>query len=207
VTAGTFRQDLYFRLKVVTVKLPPLRERRDDIPLLAAHFLKEFSQRHGKHVTSISEPVRRAMAAYDWPGNVRELRNLIESMVVQDHDGVLGMDDVQEGDTLQRLSLPDRQTTGPAALVGRPLTEVERYYIEQALQLTNGNREEAARLLGIGERTLYRVIQDWKLQDRIRDALQQSGGNVEEAARLMNVKEQMLQRKIKKWGLQPAETA
>src|SRR5947207_2649111 len=93
VAAGTFRQDLYYRLKVLTVKLPPLRERRQDIPLLANHFLKEFNERHGKQVKSIAEPVRKAMATYDWPGNVRELRNLIESMVVQDLDGVLGLDD------------------------------------------------------------------------------------------------------------------
>ncbi|HEV3260215.1 MAG TPA: helix-turn-helix domain-containing protein, partial [Gemmataceae bacterium] len=201
VTGGTFRQDLYFRLKVVTVKLPALRERREDIPLLTAHFLKEFNQRHGKRVTGISEAVRKAMPAYDWPGNVRELRNLIESMVVQDHDGVLGMDDIQEGDGLRRMQLPDNHAAGPGNLVGRPLNEVERYYIEQALELTNGNREEAARMLGIGERTLYRVIQDWKLQDRIREALHESGGNLREAAKHLGVTEQILQRKIKKWGL------
>jgi len=204
VAAGTFRQDLYFRLKVVTIKLPPLRERREDIPLLADHFRKEFSQRHGKQVRDFSPAVRRGMAAYDWPGNVRELRNLIESMVVQDHDGILDLDDIQEGDTLRALPSADRPAISPGGLVGRPLTEVERYYIEQALQLTGGNREEAARLLGIGERTLYRVMQDWKLQDRIKEALQVSGGDTAEAARALGVKEPVLQRKIKKWGLQPA---
>src|SRR5207249_552212 len=89
VTAGTFRQDLYYRLKVVTVRLPPLRERREDIPLLTAHFVREFSQRHGKRVNGVADPLRKAMATYDWPGNVRELRNLIESLVVQDTDGIL----------------------------------------------------------------------------------------------------------------------
>ena len=88
VAAGTFRQDLYFRLKVVTLMLPPLRERRADIPLLAAHFLKEANSKHGKNVVGIAEPVRQALASYDWPGNVRELRNLIESMVVMDMDGI-----------------------------------------------------------------------------------------------------------------------
>src|SRR5262249_50132315 len=88
VEKGTFRQDLYFRLKVVTVKLPPLRERREDIGLLTAHFIKEFNQRHGKKVTGVAEPLRRALYSYDWPGNIRELRNLIESMVVQNQDGV-----------------------------------------------------------------------------------------------------------------------
>src|SRR5438270_12516716 len=117
------------------VKLPPLRERREDIPLLATHFIKELSARHGKEVKTIAEPVRRAMAAYEWPGNVRELRNLIESMVVQDQDGVLGMDDIQEGDSLRRLQLPDQPAVGPSNLVDRPLTEVERYFVEHALQL------------------------------------------------------------------------
>ena len=157
VAGGTFRQDLYFRLKV--------------------------------------------MAAHDWPGNVRELRNLVESMVVQDRDGVLGMDDIQEGDGLRRLHLPDNHAAGPANLVGRPLTEVERYYIEQALELTNGNREEAARMLGIGERTLYRVIQDWKLQDRLREALHEAGGNLREAAKHLGLREEAVKRKVKKWGL------
>jgi two-component system response regulator HydG len=203
VTAGAFRQDLYFRLKVVTIRLPPLRERREDIPLLAAHFLKEMNHRHAKQVAGISEPVRKAMAAYDWPGNVRELRNLIESMVVQDQDGILDMNDLQEGDALKRLPLPDHVASGPAGLVGRPLSEVERYYIEQTLDLTGGNREEAARRLGIGERTLYRVIQDWKLQDKIRDALAEADGKIDQAARLLGIKEQVLERKVKKWGLGP----
>ena len=200
VAAGTFRQDLLFRLKVVTINLPPLRERREDIPLLTAHFLKEMDQRHGKQVRSIAEPVRRAMAGHDWPGNVRELRNIIESMVVQDRDGVLDLDDLQEGDSLKRLP-PGRGETGLGNLVGRPLNEVERYFVEKTLEQTGGNREEAARLLGIGERTLYRIIQDWKLQDKILAALSEAGGKMEDAARLLGVKEQVLQRKIKKWGL------
>jgi len=198
---GSFRQDLYYRLKVTTVRLPALRERREDIPLLCAHFIKEFNQRHGKHVTIIAEPVRKAMAAYDWPGNVRELRNTIESMVVQDQDGVLGMDDLQEGDSLRRLQVPDDHVAGPGNLVGRPLTEVERYYVQQTLELTNSNREEAARMLGIGERTLYRMIQDWKLQDKFRQALNDAGGSPALAAKDLGITEQALLRKLKKWGM------
>src|SRR5262249_16249628 len=150
VAEGKFRQDLYYRLKVVTIKLPPLRERREDISLLIAHFIKEFNSRHGKQVKGVSEPVRKLMAAYHWPGNVRELRNQVESMVVQDQDGMLGTDDLQEGDSLCRLAMPDNTIQGPAMLVGRPLGEVESYFIEQALKLANHNREEAARMLGIG---------------------------------------------------------
>jgi two-component system response regulator HydG len=203
VAVGTFRRDLYFRLKVVTVRLPPLRERREDVPLLAAAFIKEFNARHGKHVTAIADPLRRAMSAYDWPGNVRELRNLIESMVVQDRDGVLNLDDVQEGDGLLKASAPDAHPSGPGSLVGRPLTEVERYYVQQALDMTQGNREEASRMLGIGERTLYRIMQDWKLQDQIREALTAAGNDVAVAAKALGMREPLLQRKIKKWGWQP----
>jgi two-component system response regulator HydG len=201
VRKGTFRQDLYFRLKVVTIRLPPLRERREDIPLLSAHFIKEFNEKHGKHVTGLSEPLRKLLALYDWPGNVRELRNAIESMVVQDRDGVLGLDDLQEGDSLRQLQLPEHQANGPSGLVGRPLSEVERYFSEQALQLTGGNRAEAARLLRIGERTLYRMIQEWKQQDEVRQALEAAGGDFGKAAELLHVSEVALQRKVKKWGL------
>src|SRR5204862_5710546 len=97
IAEGKFRQDLYFRLKVGIVKLPALRERKEDLPLLANHFLKEIGQRYGKKVSAIAEPVRKAFAGYNWPGNVRALRNLNESMVVQDQDGVLGLDDTQDG--------------------------------------------------------------------------------------------------------------
>ncbi len=201
VAGGGFRQDLYFRLKVVTLRLPSLRERREDIPLLAAHFIREFSQRHGKEVKALSEPVRRLMAVYDWPGNVRELRNLIESMVVQDGDGILDVDDMQEGEGLRRLQGGAATAGGEAALVGKSLSEIERYYTEKTLDLVGGNREEAARRLGIGERTLYRMIQDWKLQDKIKKALDDAKGDVAAAAKLLGVKEQVLLRKMKKLGI------
>ncbi len=199
IADGKFRQDLYHRLKVMAIKLPPLRERRDDLPLLAAQFIKEMNAQHDKHVTSIAEPIRRAMAAYEWPGNVRELRNFIESLVVLDADGVLGLDDVQDSAVLKKAPHEGRATDA-GHLVGRPLTEVERYYIERALTLTEGNREEAAKMLGIGERTLYRVIQEWKLQDKIRQALDETNHDLAAAAKTLNMKEAALERKIKKWG-------
>ena len=199
VAAGSFRQDLYFRLNRLKVRLPPLRQRREDIPLLTAHFIKDFNTLHGKRVTAVSEPVRRAMAAYDWPGNVRELRNFIESMVVLDSDCILDINDVQDEDFLPRLTGEKATTPGiPSSLVGRPLAEVERHFIEKALELTEGNREEAARLLGIGERTLYRVIQDWKLQDRIRQALDRHGGDMALAAKDLGLTARTLERKLKK---------
>jgi two-component system response regulator HydG len=206
IAEGAFREDLYHRLKVVTVRLPPLRERREDIPLLAAHFMKELNAVHGKHAASIAEPVRKAMMAYDWPGNVRELRNFIESMVVLDSDDVLGPDDGQDSPVLQSAGAARAPAVaGPASLVGRPLSEVERYYAEQALALTEGNREEASRLLGIGERTLYRNIQAWKLQDRIRDAVADANGDVAAAAKALNMSEEQVQRELKKSGLADGE--
>jgi two-component system response regulator HydG len=200
VAAGTFRQDLYFRLKVVTIKLPPLRARREDLTLLCNHFIKEFNTRHGKNVSGIAEPLRKAIHAYDWPGNVREVRNVLESLIVQDTDGVLGLDDLQEGDSLRQFSAPSRGSDG-ASLVGRPLSEIERHYIERTLEMTGGNREEAAMRLGIGERTLYRVIQDWKQQDKLRDALKEAGGDLEKAATTLKMKPALLSRKMKKWGM------
>ncbi len=201
VAEGTFRQDLYFRLNRLKVKLPPLRQRREDIPLLAAHFIKEFNALHGKSVTGISEPVRRAMALHEWPGNVRELRNFIESMVVLDLDGVLDVDDVQEGDILPRIGSSSPGTGSENTLIGRPLAEVERFYMERALDLTGGNREEAARLLGVGERTLYRMIQDWKVQDKIRDAMGRAGGDLAQASVDLGMTEKALARKLKKLAM------
>jgi two-component system response regulator HydG len=202
VAARTFRQDLYFRLKVVTIKLPPLRERREDLPLLVAHFIKEFNQKHGKKVTGMTEPLRRAFASYSWPGNVRQLRNLVESMVVQDHDGTLGADDLEETDRAELFAMTAPAATEADQLIGRPLIEIERYYTERALEITNGNREDAARRLGIGERTLYRMMQDWKLQDKIRKALADAQGDLAAAAGLLGVKSESLQRKLRKWGME-----
>ncbi len=201
VAAGTFRQDLLYRLKVVTVRLPSLRERREDIPLLSAHFIKEFNHRHSKKVHGIAPPLRDVMASSAWVGNVRELRNAIESMVVQDVDGILNLDDLQDGDALKKVSASDLKFEGKSDLVGRPLKEIERHYIEKTLAMTGGNREEASKLLGIGERTLYRDIQDWKLQDQIRQALADAEGDLEQAAAALGVKQEVLVRKMKKLGL------
>src|SRR5262249_11957630 len=114
----------------------------------------------------------------------------------------LGLDDLQEGDELRKLHRPPGDAVGPTALVGRPLSEVERFFTEKTLELAAGNREEAAKRLGIGERTLYRMIQAWKLQDKIKQALADAKGNLADAAKQLGVKEQVLSRKVKKWGLQ-----
>jgi two-component system response regulator HydG len=167
VDQGSFRRDLYYRLSVVSITLPPLRERRSDIPLLIDHFLKEFQERQGRHVERVSGRVRQILNAYDWPGNIRQLRNVIEGMLALDTDGVLDVDDLPE--ELAPLAKSVEATAVPApsgadSLVGRPLEEVEAYYIARALELTQGKREEAARLLGIGERTLYRKLKEYGLR-------------------------------------------
>jgi DNA-binding NtrC family response regulator len=108
---------------------------------------------------------------------------------------------VQEGDSLGQTVSPNSKGGGPHSLVGRPLSDVERYYIEQALEVTNGNRDQAARMLGIGERTLYRNIQQWKLQDEVKKALADAGGKLLDAAKVLGIKESELQRKLKRWGI------
>ena len=164
IAAGRFREDLYYRLKVVTVVLPRLAERAQDIPLLIDHFMKQFARQHDKTIKSMSTAARRRLMAHDWPGNVRELRNEIESMVVVDVDGVLDVDDLAR--EMVERSEPRNEPASPsdlAGLVGKPLEEIERLFIAETLRIAGGNREEAARMLGIGERTLYRKIERFDL--------------------------------------------
>lgn len=164
IKAGTFREDLYHRLKVVTITLPPLRDRAADIPLLIDHFIKMHRERHHKEIKSITTAARRRLMTYDWPGNVRQLKNAIESMVVVDYDQVLDLDDLPD-----ELTGPNSHTTidpgaqGLAGYVGKSLADLEGIFIAETLEFTGGNREEAARMLGIGERTLYRKIKEYQL--------------------------------------------
>lgn len=162
IAQGKFRQDLYHRIKVVSIRMPPLRSRREDIPLLIEHFLRQFSASHGKPISGLTPAARKVLMTYSWPGNVRELKNVIESLVVMDMDGVLDLDDLTE--ELQGTgAVASESSAGADGLVGQPLEAIEKHYLAETLKLTGGNREEAARLLGIGERTLYRKIKDFGL--------------------------------------------
>ena len=165
VEAGTFRSDLYFRLKVVTVRIPPLRERRDDIIPLMDHFRKQFLKRHGKPSANFSPAVTKRFFAYDWPGNVRELRNFVDTMVVLDSDEVLDVDDLPPELADTEAATPDEAVVGDMSLVGRPLAEIEKWAIQETLKLTRDNREEAAKVLGIGARTLYRRLDQYRAED------------------------------------------
>ncbi|HEV3138782.1 MAG TPA: sigma-54 dependent transcriptional regulator [Pirellulales bacterium] len=163
IAAGTFRSDLYHRLKVVTIDLPRLADRSQDIPLLIEHFARQFSKRHHKSIDSMSAAARRRLIAFDWPGNVRQLRNVVESMVVVDYDGVLDLDDLPSELAPLQDAPEDARGGSLSGLVGKPLSEVERLFIAETLEQTSGNREAAAELLGIGQRTLYRKIKEFGL--------------------------------------------
>ena len=151
VRAGTFRQDLYFRLNVVQIRLPSLRERKDDIPLLVANFLNKFSDPL-EPVRAISDDALWRLMAYDWPGNVRELENAIESAVALSSESVLTADHL--------ASVPDYRALAPNAAHsnGLSLAEMERRAIVNTLRETRGDKLVAARLLGIGKTTLYRKL-------------------------------------------------
>jgi two-component system response regulator HydG len=162
IAAGTFRSDLYHRFKVVTIRLPNLRERSQDVPVLIDHFIRLLARKHSKQIKGMSLAARRRLLAYEWPGNVRQLRNVVESMVVVDYDGLLDLDDLPE-----ELAEPAEPSSEPATqslagLVGRSLEDLERLFIAESLRATGGNREEAARMLGIGERTLYRKLKEYR---------------------------------------------
>jgi DNA-binding NtrC family response regulator len=159
IREGRFRQDLYYRLKVLTIQIPPLRERGDDVRLLAEHFLEKFSRRYSRPQRRLSAEALRAMARYPWPGNIRELAHLVERAVLQsDGDEItpvhLGLQAApprlqsEEGGDLS-WDLPEQ---------GIRLAELERQLIQQALAMTGGNVTEAARKLGIGREALrYRM--------------------------------------------------
>jgi len=162
VEAGTFREDLYYRLNVVTIVLPPLRERTDDVPLLVDHFLKEIAQQKHTPPRKVSPEVMRRLQQYRWPGNVRELRNTLESMMV-----------LAEGELLTERDLPERIADGSISAVGPKevptgltMDELERLAITRALDQFDGNRTHAANRLGISVRTLQRKLRQYETERR-----------------------------------------
>ena len=155
IRAGQFRQDLYFRLNVVQIKLPPLRERKGDIPLLVNAFLEKFSDSE-RPIRSISEDAMRRIMSYDWPGNIRELENAIERAVALGSGPVLHVGDLPSN--LQYAS-PEKISDGDELV---PLEILERRAIFRALQETAGDKLAAARLLGIGKTTLYRKLKQYE---------------------------------------------
>jgi len=161
IEAKKFREDLYFRIKGVNISLPALRDRAEDIPELAEYFIKEAAAEIGSKVSGITDAAMTVLSNYDWPGNIRQLRNCIRTMVVMsDHDRLDIADIPPEIAQRPQLAAGSRPAAG---LVGLSLNELEKQAIVDTLAKTKGNREKAAKILGIGERTLYRKIKEYNL--------------------------------------------
>ena len=156
VKAGRFRDDLYYRLNVIEIRIPPLRERREDIPLVAEHFVQRIASELGKDIGGISGDALNILIDYDWPGNVRELENVIERAIVTSRNGTLAASDftwlTQRGKPLQEWDVPDV-----------PLCELERRAIIAVLERKHGNVKEAATSLGIDRSTLYDKLKRYEI--------------------------------------------
>jgi transcriptional regulator with PAS, ATPase and Fis domain len=162
VRAGKFRQDLYYRLNVIRIELPALRQRSDDIPVLVKHFIDKFASGVGRAVQGIREDALAALKSYGWPGNIRELEHTIERAVLLGKESLIGVDDlpghvVARGESAVVLTqaLDSRLT----------LRDLEREYIGKVLANTNGNKTEAARVLGVDRTTLYRKLEEYKIKE------------------------------------------
>jgi DNA-binding NtrC family response regulator len=159
VREGRFRQDLFYRLNVYPIKLPPLRERHEDIPLLATHFLEIYKKRSNKSITGINRKALTWLRRYDWPGNVRELENAMERAVIVAQGRMIGLEDlphaVRGAETSKSIELE----------VGSTIDEAEKRMIMQTLAYTRGDRSRAAQILGIGRKTLYRKLQKYRPED------------------------------------------
>jgi len=156
IHGGRFREDLYYRLNVVALNMPPLRERREDIPLLAQHFLEMFSEKNRKKIKGFSPQGMDRLLKYEWPGNVRELMNAVERGVVLARSEYLGEEDLSL--ILGHTSSPGEISSKDGIRADMPLEEVERTTILKTLDLTRGNKSEAARRLGITRRTLHKKL-------------------------------------------------
>ncbi|MEW5691899.1 MAG: sigma-54 dependent transcriptional regulator [Candidatus Hydrogenedentota bacterium] len=162
VRDGKFREDLYFRLKVVTIVIPPLRERKKDILLLVDYFIKQLSKAHKKDVTGISKDALDIFIRYDWPGNVRQLKNILESMIVIAQKDILDKELIPEEILGDNVIKPDKKYL--QNFFGMKLEDVERCLILNTLKETNDNKKETASLLGISERTLYRKLKEYSIK-------------------------------------------
>ena len=166
VEKGIFRSDLYFRLKVVTLHVPPLRERQEDIPLLVSHFVQQFSGEHHKTVSQVSPDAMEVLAKYPWPGNVRELKNLIENLVIFSKGNRLNIEDLP-ADILSKIEKQSlQQDQSVSVFEDLSMEAIEKQAIVKALEKTGGNRLKASQLLGIGLRTLQKKLKDYGMTER-----------------------------------------
>jgi two-component system, NtrC family, response regulator AtoC len=167
VSKGEFRQDLYYRLDVVAIHLPPLRERVDDIPLLARHFLQRYSQESGKSISAISDKAMELLCSYSWPGNIRELENAIEQAVALSYQSILTPDDFPEAVRNPAAAQPfenGSQNEQFLFLDTPSLEEVKKRYVLHVLRHNQGNVSRSARVLNIDRRSLYRMLARFKIE-------------------------------------------
>jgi len=163
---GRFREDLFYRLNVIPIEVPPLRERREDIPLLAQHFLDVLNQERETRIESISDEAMARLCGYDWPGNVRELENLIERLTILRGDGEIGVDDLPSAFSRSATAAPAAPKIPESGLSFRDVVDdFESDLILQALEQTGWNKNRAARLLGLNRTTLIEKIKKKGLQD------------------------------------------
>ncbi|MFW6290703.1 MAG: sigma-54-dependent transcriptional regulator [Spirochaetota bacterium] len=158
IERGTFREDLYYRLNVVNIHIPPLRERKEDIPLLVSAFIKEFATENGKPVEGIDPKARALLHNYSWPGNVRELRNSIESAVVMAKGSIITPDD------LPPSIAADSESNYVRIQLGATMADAERELIRANLAANNGNKSRTAEVLGIGRKTLHRKLAEYGME-------------------------------------------
>jgi two-component system response regulator HydG len=175
ITEGRFREDLFFRIKGASVHLPPLRERREDIPRIVRHAIARYAVQLGRPVPDITDAAMLRLTAYTWPGNVRQLLNVVQNMTV-----LAGTDTIDVRHIPSDIAVADEDVdaeldgqagtpggnsgNSTGSLAGTPLEQLEKRAIRETLRLTNGNREQTAKLLGIGERTLYRKLKEYGLR-------------------------------------------
>ena len=159
VKAGRFREDLYFRLNGIHIEVPPLRERKDDLPLLLNSFLERYNEENGKHITGFDNQARNALYKYNWPGNIRELQHCVESSVVMAGGNEITLDDlppsVSKASSTENILIP----------LGIPLDEAEKIIIQENLAANKGNKSKTADVLGIGRKTLHRKLQEYGMDD------------------------------------------
>ena len=154
VKSGKFREDLYYRLTPLTILMPPLRDRKDEIPLLCRFFLERFNERTGKKVFGISRPAQAALLTYEWHGNVRELENILEQAAVMTTETFIRLEDLP----IHLREIPAKQVADIMLL-----DEVVKKHIEQVLRQCNGNRSRASKIMGISRRALLRKIEKYSL--------------------------------------------
>ena len=161
IQEGKFREDLYYRLQVLNLHIPPLRERREDIPLLTSFFLKEICHGSQAQHTKLSAEARRKLLHYNWPGNIRELRNVIYRVSVLSEDGVISGDVVENAIQSNGSPLRENQEITAQSRIKTIQTQIHDSYrdlVNEALASTGGNKKEAAQLLGVTRQTIYRMI-------------------------------------------------